>query len=155
MLFVLPFYSQCSKHERVKAVRDDMNRKTYLQSLENYSFIVVYFHLNFIFYFKKNMLPLSFHFSFLWYQLTLPYVVKRRWKQTPRAICCTYDSQYVWRSMREDRTNTYKVLSVYARLSIQRVFVLTPYLSLRTDLLQALVRSLNSLRFVIFTAIDF
>jgi hypothetical protein len=51
------------------------------------------------------------------------------WNTAPTRYC-THDSQYVWRSMREQNISTYKVLSVYALLSTQRVFVLMSYLSL-------------------------
>lgn len=52
------------------------------------------------------------------------------WKQTGPAGYCTHDSQYVWRSMREQNISMYKELSVYALLSTHLVFVLMSYLSL-------------------------
>jgi hypothetical protein len=43
-----------------------------------------------LFFIFKNKFPLSFQSRFLCYQLTLPYVVKLRWKQTLRTICWLY-----------------------------------------------------------------
>jgi hypothetical protein len=110
---------------RPRTVCNSANSKMYLQSVENYNIDVVFILT------KRKSSPSPFRFVSCdigeHYRV---YVVKHSWKQTARTIYCTHDSQYVWRSVREQNISTYKVLSVHALLSTQRIFVLVSYLSL-------------------------